>query len=584
MSQAPFLINLIGNAKRNTGIGNDMEVFMRAWKLVSLKNKIKSEFRVVDYRDYQCKYANLNVFFENLNPVFYPYANKNVLIPNQEYFFRRWLPYLESVDEVWCKTKYGFDTMKTIHPRVKYISWTTFIHEDKVPPLENTQSKKKEFLLIAGKSENKNAEFVTKNWDPSWPALHVYYQKEIFALKEIAQDNIIYHREFVSNKQISEIQNTYWYHICASSMEGFGHYINEARERGAYVITTSGFPMKEFRCPVEIRAKKKKMKDRLGCKYVLDADDFIEKISSVIACEDSVLIEQGRIARRQFTEDRKVFHDLIHKVGTQMIRQLLRRTPPLIWRAAQREKTMILPPVSIVTVTKNRKQLFPLPIDCMNKMNYPHHRIQWIIIEDGDENVKDIVDKYCSIPSENVVYERLEGTIGEKRNRGVSLATNEYIFMMDDDDYYKPDYIRHHIGLFAEDTSPCHVCSTIGVFHLTKMYSMINTPPMSIEPEKRISEATLAFRKSFWEERAFPNISMAEGCKFLEGRMSRVLDLNWDSIFLSFLHDKSTSSRDTYKGEPNGCHFGLTDNFFEFVTNLASLHSGKRRKTDSEKK
>jgi glycosyltransferase involved in cell wall biosynthesis len=168
--------------------------------------------------------------------------------------------------------------------------------------------------------------------------------------------------------------------------------------------------------------------------------------------------------------------------------------------------------------------------------------------------------------------------VGQKRNRGVSLATKEFVFMMDDDDYYRPGYLKYHLALFGVSNLPCHVCSTIGVFHLTKMYSMINTPPLNIAPEQRASEATLAFRRSFWEGKQFPEVEIAEGEGFLAGRMEQVMDISWEGIYVSFLHDGSTSSRDTYEGEPNGCHYEFSDRFFQFVTNLASLHSGKKSK------
>ena len=89
-----------------------------------------------------------------------------------------------------------------------------------------------------------------------------------------------------------------------------------------------------------------------------------------------------------------------------------------------------LPKISIVTITKNRKELFPLPINCVNNFQYPQHLIQWIVIEDGEQNVKELLDKYCSIPNKNIIYQRFEGNIGQKRNRGVSLTTNDIVIMM----------------------------------------------------------------------------------------------------------------------------------------------------------
>ena len=579
MSKSPILINLIGNSKRNTGIGNDMDVFMKEWRKYSLKHKYKTEFRVVDYRDYKCQYANINVYFENLNAIFIPYANYNIFIPNQEYFYTINNELLTDIDEIWCKTQYSKSLFEKIHCNVKYLSWTTFLPEDRIK--YSTKNRIRECLLIAGKSKNKNADFVAKHWKPSWPNLHIYYQQDKLQLNHINQDNIIYHTDFVEARELSKIQNKYWYHICVSSMEGFGHYINEARECGAYIITTKGSPMREFKCNIEINAVKKRMKDRLGCRYNILEQSFEQELEKVFEISESDLIQLGKRNRNNFIQDYENFNKLFFKNTSRIISMITKqRKPPILMRAIDSAKnTSTYPDISIVTVTKNREKLFPLIMDGINKMDYPHHHMEWIIVEDGDENVKDIVEKYCNIPTNKIKYIRSEGNIGQKRNIGVENSSHKYIFMFDDDDCYRSNYIKYHLALFKEaPEKQCHYCSTIGVFHLNKMYSMINSPPMTLAPEERVSEATLVFNKDFWIQQHFPELNIAEGCGFLKGRISKTIDLSWEPIFVSFLHEGSTSSRDTYKGEPNGCHYGFSDKYFEFITSIATLHSGKKYK------
>lgn len=52
--------------------------------------------------------------------------------------------------------------------------------------------------------------------------------------------------EHISFTQVRRFQSEHPIHICASEREGFGHYLNEARAAGAFIITTDHPPMNEF--------------------------------------------------------------------------------------------------------------------------------------------------------------------------------------------------------------------------------------------------------------------------------------------------------------------------------------------------
>lgn len=568
-------INLIGNSDRKSGIGNDMEVFIRAFKITRTTHHKNAQFKIIDFRDYKCDLADINVFFENINPTAIPYAKRNIFIPNQEFFYTHWIPYLKDMDEVWCKTKYATECFQRHHKTVKYIGWTTFINNSDI----TKQKKKYQCILIAGRSKNKNADFVISHWKPEWPQLLVFYQKDKLQLNIVEQNNIKYHDTYIEPKELYSKQYHSYIHICLSSMEGFGHYINEAREKGAYIVSLKGEPMNEFDCPTKVYSKKKRLKETLGVRYVPNETDWYKQMEIVFSYDTNTLEKFGKTAYDRFIIDRKAFHNRIGNTLKLEVSKHWNITPPPIFETTKKLAHSESEKVSIVTITKNRKDIFPLAIHNVNKLDYPLSRIEWVIVEDGDQNVEELVNKYCNLSSNQIKYVRFEGNVGQKRNKGVELATSRYVMMMDDDDHYRSNYIQHHMQMFKRiPQKECHVCSTIGVFHLNKMYSMINTPPLNLKPEKRISEATLFFTKSFWEKQKFPEIQIAEGDKFLTGRMEYVLDMSWEHIFVSFIHDKSTSSRDTYKGEPNGCHFGFDDNFFSFVTRLGSLLTNKKMK------
>ena len=54
----------------------------------------------------------------------------------------------------------------------------------------------------------------------------------------------------------------------------------------------------------------------------------------------------------------------------------------------------------------------------------------------------------------------------------------------------------------------------------------------------------------------------------MENRENQCLEISWKDIIVSLLHSKNTSTRVARMKEPNGCHFGFTDELFLFLTSL----------------
>jgi hypothetical protein len=94
----------------------------------------------------------------------------------------------------------------------------------------------------------------------------------------------------------------------------------------------------------------------------------------------------------------------------------------------------------------------------------------------------------------------------------------------------------------------------------------MNVPPLVLGPAERVSEATLAFRREFWEARGFPAVGMAEGEGFLAGREAATREIPPVGVIVSFIHKGNTSSRRVPEDqEPNGCHYGFKDEFFTYL-------------------
>ena len=98
----------------------------------------------------------------------------------------------------------------------------------------------------------------------------------------------------------------------------------------------------------------------------------------------------------------------------------------------------------------------------------------------------------------------------------------------------------------------------------------MNVPPLRLSPAERVSEATLCFTREFWADRGFPaGVNVAEGEGFLADRESSTAEIGPSGLIVSFLHSGNTTSRRLpTETEANGCHYGFSDPFFMYLSNL----------------
>lgn len=181
-----------------------------------------------------------------------------------------------------------------------------------------------------------------------------------------------------------------------------------------------------------------------------------------------------------------------------------------------------LPNVSIVTVTYNRKDIFPLAVRNWQLFDYPRDKLEWVIVDDSDDgtSLSGVLPK-----SNQIKYYRLKTTgrlsIGQKRNYGVENSTSNFIIFMDDDDYYYPLSVYARIALLLK--YPTY--DLVGVTDLD-IYDVVNNFSARVKGSM-ISEASMAFRKSFWIQQKFPDQfnTLGEGYPFTKDRRDRIIKM-----------------------------------------------------------
>jgi len=578
-------INII-TSNNQYGLTNDLNILVFLIKK-HFGNIV--EIYAVNFFEYKCNYADINIFVELVSNILMKYAPVNILIPNQEWYYRSWIPYINSFDMILVKTKYAQKIFRKItsNPNtVKYIGWGSKDRYD--------NKYKKDYnkcLHLCGKSIHKQTQRLINMWESDMPDLTICYNPKFVTLLHKNQENINYITERLNEEELIKLMNVYGIHICCSDTEGFGHYIHEAKSCKAVVISTSAPPMCSYFRDGEdgflvSYSKKIKIKEHLGSKYIFDISDMknmIKKmmkkiikntIKNTLELNPQSLSKIGERARKSFFKTCQDFDLCFRTEFGQVMSMALKKSMELkknkkseINRMKEMSKDHNLPSISIITPTYNRRHMFKLAIQNWNNINYPSDKLEWIIVDDGEDKVYDMIPQ----KDKRVKYYAIDQKvpIGHKRNLCVGFATNEIIVCMDDDDYYPPNSFKIRVLELLKSGKKCVSCTIIGCFHITKLISMVNVPPHHLSFEERISEATLCFYKNFWEQQPFNNNSECSEAKdFLSERFEDYHEISWESIIVALLHSRNTSNKITIINTPNGCHYDWNDELFLFITNL----------------
>ena len=242
-----------------------------------------------------------------------------------------------------------------------------------------------------------------------------------------------------------------------------------------------------------------------------------------------------------------------------------------------------LPSVSIITPTFNRPEFFKLAILNFNSFDYPRDKIEWIIVDDSDNNETEIqLPPAESRGKYNIKYIRPSVqagkfmSIGEKRNLAIRNSKNDIIVCMDDDDYYYPEYLKNRVSSLVSynknKNTLCTVCTHLGTFEFTRIISMIYSPKSGELFKEQIAPNTLVFYREFFDEENgnnFEDCSRGEAEQLIGERLHIIEPVSWENNVVTLLH--SNNIRDIYppqNQEANGSHFKFKESVFKFIISI----------------
>ena len=565
-------VNIISNFREKTGLMQDVNLLRAALAAFIPDVKVIK----VPHMLPECPEAELNIFLEVINPSLFAFARKNVWIPNPEWTYKTWIPYLKMIDEVWAKTQESYDIFRGMGVKTIFTGWSSLdkrwdisekknYHKAIVPVGRNIYRYPKAILQAYDRIRQRDPVTYKK-----LPELHIVYDPktmQIYVPPEIA-DKVVQHSEVMSESEYNSLMKECGLCVCLSLTEGFGHVVNESMSAGCNLLLSPISPFIKDLAPEPLTSVyytfASKTEDHPDCLGVL-VDSDIESIVSQLEIYALVHFEH----RRQGSVQAREMYIKRHNAWIANMKEVLEKEDTTDFSL---KDTFLpepeLPNVSIVTITKDRRVFMPLAKYSYMIQSYPEDKLEWVIIDDGDDPIEDTL---FGVP--NVVYVRCDKkmTISEKRNLGVEKSMYDIVAFMDDDDVYPNNSILQRTAMMLKaPAKQCTFCTVIPCYDIAKYSSFMNVPPNVLGMSQRVSEATLIFTKKFWEEKKFDNeVNIAEADAFIRGREEMCREISPQEVIVSLVHPRNTSSRRIPEmSEPNGCHYGFNEKLFDLVSQI----------------
>ena len=530
------------------------------------KIKDKTEIKLINVNNYKCEKASINVFFGCINNVLLDYAKSNILIPNQCSFLKEWTNYLSNFDYILVKTKYMEEIYKTYvdNTKIKYIGWRS------TDLYSSVDKEYDEYLLYCYDKQFTNYQQLIDAWDPKYPTLNIV-NGSLFNVKK-PQQNIKY-LDKLNQNEFELLFNKCGIHICLNTIDSFSHNINQCALSKSIPLFINGGPMKEIvnvdDC-FTLKSKKKKLNNLLGSKYDYNVDDFKELIVKIMNTSTNTLETMSENCRANALKNHSINDSLFKDFILPHLKEVRSNSVSKPNDISEED----LPKISCITLVHNRKHMFKLATYNYQTCQYPKSKMEWIIYDTSNDEEK--IEKLLPNEEERLkmgikyIHLNEQITIGEARNRACSLAENDIIVFMDDDDYYFPQNINKRINALINNNKKIVGCRFLGSLAINKVISYMNAPNLYNSLGTSISPATLCFYKDI----------LSESCKFNDENINECEDifnnvdfggfkeLSWEEIIVSLAHKNNITNRNVPNTKANGCFYGWSEKLLKFILEL----------------
>jgi hypothetical protein len=557
-------VNIIGNTN-SLGLAQDIHI------LHGMVFNTLGEGTIIRHIPHfhpQCEEADINFFVESINPALFHSAAKNIWIPHPEWTQQSWEPYGHMVDEIWVKTHEAAKLFET-WGNVRYINWTSI---DKTVPITKDYGRA---IVPVGKNPWRHPKPIVQAYmriqqtDPELfkrlPVIElVYYDLQVPKIPDTIASKFVVHSDRMSEKEYDQLMADCGLMICTSAAEGFCHAVNEGMSAECMLILSSIQPFSEITNNAiwATSARSVPHPECLGVLEDVDVGSLVECLTLYVNMSHHDKRTESRANRDRYEHRHikflKTIEKAIQSVTVGLEEYSVEKTLP---------KEEDLPFISVITITRDRRPFIPLVKYGLIAQTYPAEKIEWVVVDDGTDQIIDLISEMKNL---KYVLSDTPLTIGAKRNLAIEHASHDIFVTMDDDDVYPSNSLVSRVAnLLATPKKDCLFSTVIPCYNIHEKKSFMNIPPIKLPMCDRVSEATLCFTRAFWEAGKFPDQQIAEGGGFIRGREQQCREMSPQDVIVSLVHKKNTSARKAPPmNEPNGCHYGFSDDLFTLVTEI----------------
>ena len=258
---------------------------------------------------------DVNIFLEVVTPQWIQWAGENWIVPNTEWWYPVWDPFLPRMNRVLCKTQDCLrHWQKKAGPhRCKFIGWEAkdFFCE--------SISRRRAFLHLACNSENKGTVPIAMAWryhKLPYPLYITGTKTEV--IKACAGIPNVVHMQRAQCDMIIQLMNECAFYLAPTRYEGYGMAIHEAIGCGSVVATTNAPPMNEFNgiardLLIPVVAKNARLKAGAFFNEV-DFNGVAAAVEKAAQLTDAQIADLSAQARAAFLADRAFFREQFKEI------------------------------------------------------------------------------------------------------------------------------------------------------------------------------------------------------------------------------------------------------------------------------